>query len=217
MEDVLAVYNQLPTASRPRLCFDERPCQLLDDVVAALPVRPGKATKEDNGYVRKGTCVVLLAYDLDTGQRYTQVRQQRTKADYAEFMYEIISNYYADVEHIDLVQDNLNTHKYGSFYEHLPLNQARTLSHKLTFHFTPKHGSWLNMAEIEFSALARQCLNKRIGSLEELARQVSLWAFERNERAVKVHWSFTVTSAEDKLKSWYERVNPMNKPETSNL
>lgn len=172
-------------------------------------------TKEDNGYVRKGTCVVRLAYDLDTGQRYTQVRQQRTKADYAEFMYQIISNYYA--ENIDLVQANSNTHKYGSFYEHLPLNQARMLSHKLTFHFTPKHGSWLNMAEIEFSALAGQCLNKRIGSLEKLVRQVSLWPFERNERAVKVHWRFTVTSAEDKLKSWYERVNPVNKPETSNL
>ena len=221
MEDVLAVYSQPPITIRPRLCFDERPCQLLDDVVAALSLRPGKAIREDNEYVRKGTCVVLLAYDLDTGQRYTQVRQQRTKADYAEFMHQIISTYYADAEYVDLVQDNLNTHKYGSFYEHLPINQARTLSRKLVFHFTapadrPKHGSWLNMAEIEFSALARQCLNKRIGSVEELARQVSLWTHERNERSIQVHWSFTVTSAEDKLKSWYEKVNPMNKPETSN-
>jgi hypothetical protein len=215
MENVLAVYNQPCSPSRARICFDERPCQLLDDVVAALTVKPGQAAREDNEYVRKGTCVVLLAYDLDTGKRYTQVRQQRTKADYAEFMHEVISNYYADNEYIDLVQDNLNTHKYGSFYEHLPLAQARLLSRKLVFHFTPKHGSWLNTAEIEFSALARQCLNRRIGSLDELDRQVRLWTSERNERGVKVHWSFTVAMAETKLKRWYEQVNPANKPDES--
>ena len=147
---------------------------------------------------------------LDTGQRYTQTRKQRTSADYAEFMEQIISTHYADIEQIDLVQDNLNTHKYGSFYTHLPVDQARTLSRKLAFHFTPKNGSWLNMAEIEFSALARQCLNCRIGSLVELGRQVDLWTDERNERAVKVHWSFTVAAAEDKLKSWYQKVNPVN-------
>ena len=216
MEDVLSVYGQAVQVNRARICFDERPCQLLDDVVAPLLVKPGKVAKEDNEYVRKGTCVVLLAYDLDTGQRFTQVRKQRTKADYAEFIYEVVSAHYADVEQIDLVQDNLNTHKYGSFYEHLPVSQARLLSRKLTFHFTPKHGSWLNMAEIEFSALARQCLNRRIGSLEELARQVELWASERNQRAVKVHWSFTVATAETKLKWWYEQVNSANKPEPCN-
>lgn len=126
-------------------------------------------------------------------------------------MQEIVSTYYADVAHIDLVQDNLNTHKYGSFYEHLPVDEARSLSRKLMFHFTPKHGSLLNVAEIEFSALARQCLNRRIGSLDELSRQVSLWTAERNEGAVQVHWSFTVATAEDKLKRWYEQVNPANK------
>lgn len=155
MEDVLEMYAQPATAGVALLCFDERPCQLLDDVVAALPTQADKVAKEDNEYVRKGTCVVLLAYDLDTGQRYTQVRQQRTKADYAQFMNDLISTHYADNERVDLVQDNLNTHKYGSFYEHLPVNKARTLSRKLQFHFTPKHSSWLNMAEIEFSALAR--------------------------------------------------------------
>jgi hypothetical protein len=216
MEDVLCLYGQPVPVNRARICFDERPCQLLNDVVAALPVKPGKAVKEDNEYIREGTAVVLLAYDLDKGIRYTQVRKRRTKADYAEFMQEIVSSNYADVAHIDLVQDNLNTHKYGSFYEHLPVAQARSLSRKLVFHFTPKHGSWLNAAEIEFSALARQCLNRRIGSLDELARQVGLWTDERNERAVKVHWSFTVAAAEDKLKRWYEQVNPMNKPIVSN-
>ena len=216
MEDVLSVYGQSVQVNQARICFDERPCQLLNDVVTPLLVKPGKVAKEDNEYVRKGTCVVLLAYDLDTGQRYTQVRQQRTKADYAEFIYEVITTYYADVEYIDLVQDNLNTHKYGSFYEHLPVAQARVLSRKLVFHYTPKHGSWLNMAEIEFSALARQCLNRRIGSLGELARQVEIWTNERNKQAVSVHWSFTVVTAETKLKRWYEQVNPANKPDSCN-
>jgi hypothetical protein len=216
MEHVLAVYNQPMLPGRARLCFDERPCQLLDDVVAPLLVKPGKAAKEDNEYIRQGTGVVLLAYDLDKGIRYTQTRKQRTKADYAQFMQHIITTYYSGVAYIDLIQDNLNTHKYGSFYEHLPLAQARLLSGKLVFHYTPKHGSWLNIAEIEFSALARQCLNRRIGSLAELARQVELWTNERNERAMKVHWSFTVAGATDKLKRWYEQVNPANKPICSN-
>jgi hypothetical protein len=212
MENVLSIYNQQPRLGRARICFDERPCRLLDNTVSPLPVKPGKVAKEDNEYVRKGTCVVLLAYDLDTGQRYTQVRQQRTKADYAHFMQMVVTTYYADCDYVDLVQDNLNTHTYGSFYEHLSLAQARILSRKVVFHFTPKHGSWLNMAEIEFSALARQCLNRRISSIDELARQVSLWTNERNRRSVNVHWSFTVATAEDKLKRWYEQVNPMNKP-----
>ena len=216
MENVLSLYNQQPLPDRARICFDERPCQLLDDVVAPLLVKPGKAAKEDNEYIRQGTGVVLLAYDLDKGIRYTQTRKQRTKADYAQFMQQIITTYYADIEYIDLVQDNLNTHKYGSFYEHLPVAQARSLSRKLVFHFTPKHGSWLNIAEIEFSALARQCLNRRIGSLNELERQVGLWTTERNERSVKVHWSFTVATAETKLKRWYEQVNPINKPSECN-
>ena len=212
MEDVLAVYEQPVQPNRARICFDERPCQLLDEVVIALPMKPGVTLKEDNEYIRKGTGVVLLAYDLDTGLRYAQARVQRTKADYAAFIHHVVTTYYPDKEYIDLVQDNLNTHKYGSFYENLPATDARALSRKVVFHFTPKHGSWLNMAEIEFSALARQCLNRRIGSLDELGRQVDLWQTERNERAVKIHWSFTVATAEVKLKKWYEQVNEANKP-----
>ena len=136
MENVLAVYNQEPAPGRARLCFDERPCQLLDDVVAPLLINPGKVAKEDNEYVRQGTGVVLLAYDLDSGIRYTQTRAQGTKADYAQFIGEVLTMHYSDIESIDLIQDNLNTHKYGSFYEYLPLAQARLLSRKLVFHFT---------------------------------------------------------------------------------
>ncbi|WBA43845.1 IS630 family transposase [Hymenobacter canadensis] len=213
LEDVLELYAQPAHPGRARLCFDERPCQLLGDKLAALPARPGQVAKQDHEYVRHGTAVVLLAYDLDTGQRYAQVRARRTKADYADFVHHVLTTHYADVPRVDLVQDNLNTHAYGSFYAHLPAAQARALSRQVGFHFTPKHGSWLNMAELEFSALARQCLDRRIASLYELTQQVQAWATERNRRAVKVNWSFTVAKAEDKLQHWYEKVNPVNKPE----
>lgn len=154
----------------------------------------------------------LLAYDLDRGIRYTQSRKQRTSADYAECMDQLMGIHYPDVKQIDLVQDNLNTHKHGSFYDHLPLAQPRVLSQKLVFHFSPRHGSWLNVAQIEFSALARQCLNRRIGSLQELERQVRFWTDERNKRTVKLHWRWTLETAEDKLRSWYQKVNPANMP-----
>lgn len=213
MEDVLDLYAQPAQPGRARLCFDERPCQLLGDKLAALPARPGQVAKQDHEYVRHGTAVVLLAYDLDTGQRYTQVRARRTKADYAEFLHQLITTHYAHVPQVELVQDNLNTHAYGAFYDHLPAAQARALSRQVRFHFTPKHGSWLNMAELEFSALARQCLDRRIASIQELAEQVQAWQVERNRRAVKIHWSFTVANAKDKMQHWYAKVNPANRPE----
>ncbi|WP_394335392.1 IS630 family transposase [Hymenobacter amundsenii] len=215
LEDVLTLYAQPAEPGRARLCFDERPCQLLGDKLAALPARPGQVAKQDHEYVRHGTAVVLLAYDLDTGQRYAQVRARRTKADYAEFLHQVLTSHYADVPRVELVQDNLNTHAYGSFYEHLPVAQARALSRQVCFHFTPKHGSWLNMAELEFSALARQCLDRRIASIDELARQVQAWATERNQRAVKVNWSFTLAKAEEKMGHWYTKVNPVNTPEST--
>lgn len=213
MEQVLTLYERPADATRPRLCFDERPCQLLDAVIAPLPIKPGQPLKEDNEYVRKGTAVVLLAYDIDSGQRYVEVRERRTKQDYAEFMQTLLTTHYATCQRVAIVQDNLNTHKHGSFYEHLPLAVARQLSQQAVFQFTPKHGSWLNMAEIEFSALARQCLNRRIGDLATLKTEVALWASERNNRAVRVHWSFTVATAGQTLKSWYEKVNAANKPQ----
>lgn len=210
---MLALYAQPAQPGRARLCFDERPCQLLGDTLAALPARAGQVAKQDHEYVRHGTAAVLLAYNLDTGQRYAQVRARRTKADYADFLHHVLTTHYANVPRVDLVQDNLNTHTYGSFYEHLPAAQARALSRQVRFHFTPKHGSWLNMAELEFSALARQCLDRRIASIDELAQQVQAWAAERNQRAVKVNWSFTLAKAEEKLGHWYTKVNPVNKPE----
>jgi hypothetical protein len=210
MEDVLALYAQEPQTGIARVCFDERPCQLLDDVVAPLPMKEGKVERQDSEYGRNGTAVILLAYDLDTGQRYVQVRKQRTKQDYAQFMDWLAKEHYAHVEQIELVQDNLNTHSYGSFYEHLPAQQASELARKFNFHFTPKHGSWLNMAEIEFSVLARECLDRRIASIEEMERQVLIWGEQRNKRTAKIHWSFTVNAARETLAKQYAKVNPVN-------
>lgn len=210
MEDVLDLYDWPHEEGVARLCFDERPCQLLGEVITALPMKAGKAKREDNEYTRNGTAVVLLAYDIDTGKRYVEVRERRTKKDYAAFMQHLLDEHYADKTRIHLVQDNLNTHTFGAFYEHLLAAKARAMTSKLTFHFTPKHGSWLNTAEIEFSALARQCLDRRINNIDALSEQVLAWADERNRQSVKVHWSFTVDTAREKMASQYEKVNKAN-------
>jgi len=214
MEDVLDLYEQPAQPGVVRLCFDERPCQLLEEVYAPLPLAAEHGQREDYEYVRKGTACVLLAYDLDTGQRYVQVRAQRTKADYAQFVDWLLASHYPQAARIELVQDNLNTHAYSSFYQHLPAQRASQLRQTLHFHFTPKHASWLNMAEIEFSALARQCLNRRIADLPTLQTETLAWAQERNRHAVKIHWSFTAAQARTSLASWYHKVNPAN-PEPS--
>lgn len=210
MEDVLELYEQEPVEGKARVCFDERPCQLLGEILEPLPMKEGKPKKQDNEYKRNGTAVILLAYDIDTGQRYVQVRKQRTKQDYAQFMEWLAKEHYGHVEQLELVQDNLNTHSYGSFYEHLAAADARELARKFNFHFTPKHGSWLNMAEIEFSVLARECLNRRIGSIEELEKEVLIWCDKRNSKAAKIHWSFTVNTAREKLAKQYQKVNTDN-------
>ena len=141
MEAVLDFYAQPTDPQNPRLCFDERPCQLLDNVLAPLPTQPGKVAKEDNEYVRKGTAVVLLAYDLDTGQRYVQVRQRRTKRDYAEFMDHLQLHHYPKAQQIHILQDNLNTHQTGSFYDRFDAVTAHKLSKQFVFHYTPIHAS----------------------------------------------------------------------------
>ena len=163
---MLRVYEQAPQQHVVRLCVDERPCQLLDEVVQPLAMEEGKSKRVDSEYKRRGTCSLFLAYDLEKGQRFAQLRKHRGKADYAAFLDWVIRQHYPGKEKIVLVQDNLNTHRKGAFYEHLPLKRASQLCRLLEFHFTPKHGSWLNMVEIEFSALVRQCLKRRIGSME---------------------------------------------------
>jgi|SRR5690606_19766059 len=205
MEDVLEVYNTLPQSGVRRLCMDERPCQLIGDVYTPLPMKPGSVAKLDAEYEKKGTCVAFLAYDIDSGERYVWINKTRTKKDYAEFIDILCTNdQYAGAEKILLIQDNLNTHGYGSLYENLPINRAAELRRKIEFHFTPKHGSWLNAAEIEFSALSRQCLDRRIPSMEKMIEEVEAWQNKRNQLKVKVSWSFTVDMARDKLKRHYD-------------
>lgn len=216
MEDVLDVYTSKQTSENPqqtlevRLCFDERPCQLIGEVITPLPMQAGKPKREDYEYERQGTAVVLLAYDIDTGQRYVQVREQRTKKDYAQFMDWLVQQHYPQAYQIHIVQDNLNTHHAGSFYEHLPLERAYTLKNKFIFHYTPLHASWLNMAEIEFSALTKQCLDRRMASLTLLREEVIAWMQERNKKKVKIKWLFDTPKARSKLTRHYRKVNPDN-------
>ncbi len=168
------LYSRTGGEKQARVVFDERPCQLIEDMIVPLPMQPGKALREDYEYERKDKACILLTYDLDRHQCYVEVRERRTKKDYAEFMQAIIENHYTNADKLHLVQDNLNTHRIGSFYEHLAIQQAHTLKNKLVFHFTPKHCSWLNMAELEFSALSKQCLNRRNGSIENLVGRCRL-------------------------------------------
>lgn len=206
MEDILDLYAEDKQENVARICFDERPCQLLEDVLTPIPAKAGGIKKEHQEYRRNGVCNVLLAYDIDSGQRYLQVRETKKKSDYAEFMKWLSDTHYPNTEKIKLVQDNYATHCYGSFYENLPFEEGRQLRKKIEFHYTPKHGSWLNMAEIEFAALARQCLDRRISNIKTLESEAIIWQNNRNHKAIKVNWSFVTEDARIKLQSRYEKL-----------
>jgi len=199
MEDILDLYEE-PYDQKPVICVDERPFQLIDDVIQPIPMKKGIPEKQDYHYKRKGVCSIFIAFDL-RGWRYIEVRERRTKQDYAEFMKNVAEKY-PDAE-IRVVQDNLNTHTY-CFYEQFEPEEARYLCKKFEFHFTPKKASWLNMAEIEFSALCKQ--DRRIGDIEVLEREVKAWAEDRNKRSVKVKWLFTTDDARRKLRRHYSIV-----------
>jgi hypothetical protein len=205
MEDILDIYEEPYDQNHPVVCIDERPCQLIGDVVASIPMKSGKPKKEDNEYKRNGTCSVFIACEPLTGCRYLEVRKQRTKVDYAEFM-DRVSEYYTDAAVIRVVQDNLNTHNAGSFYERFDPEKARNLKNRFEFHYTPKKGSWLNMVEIELSALARQCLDRRIGDMETLESEAKAWEEKRNQQKIMVQWRFTTDHARDKLERHYKAV-----------
>ncbi len=205
MEDVLDQYEQPYDPKHPLICMDEMPCQLIDNVLVPVPPKPGRPQKIDYEYRRNGTCCIFIAFDPHLGMRMIRVKEHRTKVDYADFMQEVVSKY-TDAESLRVVQDNLNTHSAGSFYEAFSPEEAFQLSKKFEFHFTPKKGSWLNMAEIEFSALSRQCLNRRIGNIKTLAREAYAWERDRNKIKAKVRWQFTKTKAREKFSSHYHRI-----------
>ena len=200
MEDVLEQYAQPYDPHHPLICFDERPCQLLGDILVPLPMKPGKSTRYDYEYERHGTCCVLLAFEPHTGMRYVQVRSRRTAVDYAQFMQDLVRVCYPTVDRIRLVQDNLNTHTPGSLYHVMPPEDAFAFAQQFELHYTPKKGSWLNMAEIEFSALSTQCLDRRIPDQETLEHEVLAWTHKRNQARTTVHWKFTKSAAREKLK-----------------
>ena len=203
MEDVLEVYTRPYDPRRPLVCLDEASKQLLADTRAPEPVAPGRARRVDYEYERRGTANLFLVTEPLRGWRHVTVTDRRTKLDWAACIKDLIDVRYPEADRIVLVQDNLNTHTPGSLYEAFPPHEAKRLADKLELHYTPKHGSWLNVAEIELSILARQCLDRRIPDRATLQREVAAWEDERNAAGGPVDWRFTAEDARIKLKHLY--------------
>ena len=206
MEDVLDVYKRPYDSKRPQICMDEMPKQLLAEKYEPLPVQPGQLAKQDYEYERHGTANLFMLFEPLAGKRYIKTNSHRKAVDWAHVMKTVSDELYPDAEVIVLVMDNLNTHKLASFYEAFEPEEAHRLSRRFEIHYTPKHGSWLNMAEIEFSALARQCLRRRIPDQEALDIEAQAWANARNDEVVKVDWRFTTADARIKLKHLYPKI-----------
>ena len=203
MEDVLDVYHRPFDERRPLVCVDEVPVQLVGESRAPLPARPGRPERYDYEYRRNGTANLFLAFQPLTGWRHAEVTARRTARDFAEVLRWLAEDIHEEAAKVVLVTDNLNTHHPGCLYEAFEPDRARRIAAKLEWHYTPKHGSWLNMAEIELSALGRQCLNRRIDSLAALAGQVAAWEADRNGREVVAKWRFTTADARIKLHQLY--------------
>lgn len=202
---MLDFYEHPYNPRRPVICFDERPCQLLGDVLMPIRMKPGRVKRQDYHYKRHGTCAVLMAVEPLAGRRVVKVTERKTKKDYAEFMNEL-SDHYPDADKIILIQDNLNTHNPSSFYEVFGAPEAFALSQRFEMVYTPKKASWLNMAEIELSALSKQCLDRRIAKMRILAREVMAWSAKRNHLQTKIMWQFTKNKAREKLSRAYNTI-----------
>lgn len=207
MEDVLDVYARPYDPNQPLVCMDETNKQLLDDTREPLPMTPGQPVRIDNEYQREGVANLFMFLEPLTGQRHVRVTDRRTRRDWAIAMRELADVWYPNAETIVVVLDNLNTHNAASFYEAFPPGEAHRLAHRFEFHHTPKHGSWLNMAEIELSVLGRQCLNRRIPHKSMLTSEVAAWEQERNRKVVKVDWQFRTADARIKLKRLYPKIH----------
>jgi hypothetical protein len=203
MEDVLDLYEQPYDAKRPVVCFDEKPVQLLAETRLPRPVRPGQPKRFDYEYERKGTANIFMAVEPLAGWRQVTVTERRTMLDFATQMKQLVDVCYPDAERIRLVMDNLNTHKPASLYEAFPPAEARRLLRRLEFHYTPKHASWLDMAEIELSVLSGQCLAHRISDRDTLAAETAAWQDRRNQAGIPVKWRFTVNDARQRLPHLY--------------
>lgn len=206
MEDVIQTYMRPYDEKRPVVCFDEASRQLFGEVRPLQPARPGRHAKADYEYERKGTCNQFMMCEPLRGWRHVKVTGRRTRKDYAECIKELVEVHYPKAEKILLVQDNLNTHSGGSLYEKFAPQEARALLDRIEFHYTPKHGSWVNMAETEIGILKRQCLDRRLDSLPVLASEVAAWQKDRNARQARIHWTFTLAAARLKLKKLYPSI-----------
>lgn len=206
MEDVLAVYTRPPDAKRPLVCLDEAAKQLVSAVRLPIPMTPGHSARHDYEYKRAGVANLFMAFAPLEGTRHVKVTSHRAKGDYAQFLADLSDQHFADAEKIVLVQDNLNTHTPASLYASFPPAEARRLAERFEWHFTPKHGSWLNMAEAEFSVLARQCLSERIGSQEQLTTAAAAWQNDRNNKGKIANWQFTNEDARIKLRKLYPSI-----------
>jgi len=206
MEDVLDVYQRPHDPAAPVVCMDEQPVQLVKEVRQPLPATPGRPQRVDYEYERNGTANIFLFTEPLTGWRHVEATQRRTKTDWAFEIRDLLDGRYGGVPKVVLVMDNLNTHHPGSLYEAFPPVEARRLAARLEIHYTPKHGSWLNIAENELSALQSQCLSRRIGTLGELQGEVAAWERDRNRHRVRVNWRFTIDRAREKLRRVYPHI-----------
>lgn len=209
MEQILWLYALPHDPFRPVICFDERPCFLIGDVIEPIAMQSGRVRKEHYAYERHGSCALFAAIEPLTGNRLAQVHPQRTKKQFTLFC-QTLAAAYPDAKKIRLVLDNLNTHDTSAFYENMPADEALALAQRFDFYFTPKSASWLNMIEIEFSALARQCLNRRIGTIEKLESEVMAIIADRNRKRIKIDWQFSIEACRDKLNAHYSVVNEAN-------
>jgi len=203
MEDTLDLYAEPYDPRYPHVCFDEVPYQLVAETRIPLPMQPGKPERYDYEYRRNGTCNLFVFFQPLAGWRQVKVTERRTKLDFAQCMKELVDVLFPEAEQIRVTLDNLNTHTPAALYEAFDAAEARRLIRKLEFHYTPKHGSWLNMAEIEISVLTGQCLDRYIPDVTILKREVAAWQEERNARQATIDWQFTTAKARDKLKRLY--------------
>lgn len=203
MEDLLDLYAEPYDRRRPVVCFDEMPYQLLSEWRLPLAARPGTGPRYDYTYKREGTCNLFISFQPLAGWRHVEVTDRRTKQDFASCMKALVDDHLPEAAVIRIVVDNLNTHTPAALYETFAPEEARRILRKLEFHYTPNHASWLNMVELELAVLSEQCLDRRIGDVETLQREIAVWQNKRNETHARVNWRFTAADARVKLKRLY--------------
>jgi hypothetical protein len=206
MEDVLQTYHRPYDPRFPVVCMDEASKQLIAEIAVPLPTTSGHAKRVDYEYARKGVCNQFVLCEPLRGWRHVKVTQRRTKRDWAWCIRELLEVYYPEAVTLRLVLDNLNTHTGAALYDTFAPGKARRLLERLEFHYTPKHASWLNMAEIEIGVLSRQCLNRRIDNAQTMAEEIAAWETKRNADGVKLHWTFTISVARAKLRKLYPSI-----------